>query len=77
MPLSCLAVIFTLCVVEFNDQMVFRDILPERLMRLLVNKLDLISATIAEAQTFDRNKNVLIQQKINEKHHGCFLLKFY
>ena len=41
MPPTLLAVMFTLGVVDFDDQLVFRYILPERLVRLLVNKLEL------------------------------------
>ena len=41
MPLTLLAVIFILGVVFFDDQLVFRYILIERLVRLLVNKLEL------------------------------------
>ena len=41
MPLTCLAVMFILGVVDLYDQLVFRYILPERFVRLMVNKLDL------------------------------------
>ena len=40
MPLILLAVMFSLDVVDFDDQLVFRHILPERLVRLLLNKLE-------------------------------------
>ena len=64
MPLTtCLAAIFILGEVEFSDRLVFRDILPERLMRLLVNKLDLISATSRSADF--RTKQKLIKTTKN------------
>ena len=41
MPQTLLSVMFILGVVDFDDHLVFRYILLERLMRLLVNKLEL------------------------------------
>ena len=41
MPLTLSAIMFILGVVDFDDQLVFRYILPERLVRLLVNRLEL------------------------------------